>query len=68
MTPPLNRRDFLQATVATTALAAASGAVHAAARTSLPKGPTDKVTVTVQYPVDISSFGAGCPDRCATSA
>ena len=30
MTPPLNRRDFLQATVATTALAAASGTVRAA--------------------------------------
>jgi len=24
--------------------------------------------VTVQFPVDISSFGAGCPDRCARSA
>jgi tellurite resistance protein len=45
MTPSLNRRDFLQATVATTALAAASGTVHATARTNLLKGPTDKVTL-----------------------
>src|SRR4051794_16417929 len=45
MRPPLNRRDFLQATVATTALAAAATATATAraARANLPKSPTDKV-------------------------
>ena len=45
MQTPLNRRDFLQATVATTALAAAATAraTHAPARADLPKTPTDKV-------------------------
>jgi aryl-alcohol dehydrogenase-like predicted oxidoreductase len=47
MQTPLNRRDFLQATVATTALAAAATArathANAPARADLPKTPTDKV-------------------------
>ena len=44
---PVNRRDFLQATAATAALAALPASAMAATtpRNALPKGPTDKVTL-----------------------
>ena len=58
MKSPLNRRDFLQATVATTALAAASTTVSAAARASLPKSPTDLVTLG-KTGVQVSLVGMG---------
>lgn len=58
MKSPLNRRDFLQATVATTALAAASTTVSAAARASLPKSPTDMVTLG-KSGVQVSLVGMG---------
>jgi aryl-alcohol dehydrogenase-like predicted oxidoreductase len=58
MKSPLNRRDFLQATVATTALAAASTTVSAAARASLPKSPTDLVTLG-KSGVQVSLVGMG---------
>jgi aryl-alcohol dehydrogenase-like predicted oxidoreductase len=58
MKSPLNRRDFLQASVATTALAAASTTVSAAARASLPKSPTDMVTLG-KTGVQVSLVGMG---------
>jgi aryl-alcohol dehydrogenase-like predicted oxidoreductase len=58
MTPPLNRRDFLQTSIATTALAAASGTVRAAARADLPKSPTDKVTLG-KTGIQVSLVGMG---------
>src|SRR6516165_6514909 len=61
MKPPLNRRDFLQATVATTTLAAASTGVSAAthlARASLPKSPTDKVSLG-KTGIEVSLVGMG---------
>jgi aryl-alcohol dehydrogenase-like predicted oxidoreductase len=58
MKSPLNRRDFLQATVATTALAAASTTVSAAVRASLPKSPTDLVTLG-KTGVQVSLVGMG---------
>ena len=58
MTPPVNRRDFLaQATVATTALAAA-GTTARAARANLPKGPTDQVTLG-KTGIQVSLVGMG---------
>jgi aryl-alcohol dehydrogenase-like predicted oxidoreductase len=63
MQPPLNRRDFLQATVATTALAAASAATSASAsarvaREDLPKSPTDKVKLG-KTGIEVSLVGMG---------
>jgi len=58
MKSPLNRRDFLQATVATTALAAASTTVSAAVRASLPKSPTDLVTLG-KTGIQVSLVGMG---------
>ena len=58
MKSPLNRRDFLQATVATTALAAASTTVSATARASLPKSPTDLVTLG-KTGIQVSLVGMG---------
>jgi aryl-alcohol dehydrogenase-like predicted oxidoreductase len=59
MKSPLNRRDFLQTTVATTALAAASTTVSAAAaRASLPKSPTDLVTLG-KTGIQVSLVGMG---------
>jgi aryl-alcohol dehydrogenase-like predicted oxidoreductase len=58
MKSPLNRRDFLQATAATTALAAASTTVSAAVRASLPKSPTDLVTLG-KTGVQVSLVGMG---------
>jgi aryl-alcohol dehydrogenase-like predicted oxidoreductase len=60
MLPSLNRRDFLQATVATTALAAASSSssAKAAARANLPKGPTDKV-ILGKTGIEVSLVGMG---------
>jgi predicted aldo/keto reductase-like oxidoreductase len=57
---PLNRRDFLARTTATTtALAAAASATTAmAARANLPKGPTDKVTLG-KSGVQVSLVGIG---------
>jgi aryl-alcohol dehydrogenase-like predicted oxidoreductase len=56
--PPLNRRDFLaQATVATTALAAASPGL-AAAHTSLPKSPAEKVALG-KTGIQVSVVGMG---------
>ncbi len=57
MTPPLNRRDFLaQATVAATALATSSTAL--AARTNLPKSPTEKVALG-KTGIQVSLVGMG---------
>jgi aryl-alcohol dehydrogenase-like predicted oxidoreductase len=61
MKPPLNRRDFLQATVATTALAAASTTATTtarAARANLVKSPTDKVTLG-KTGIEVSLVGMG---------
>jgi aryl-alcohol dehydrogenase-like predicted oxidoreductase len=61
MKSPLNRRDFLQATAATTALAATS-ATNAATtrleRATLPRNPTDKVTLG-KTGVEVSLVGMG---------
>src|SRR3954454_25246518 len=61
MQAPLNRRDFLQATVATTALAAASTTATATARAEkidLPRSPTDKVTLG-KTGIEVSLVGMG---------
>ena len=59
MKSPLNRRDFLaQATVAATALAAASTARASRARERLPKSPTDK-RVLGKSGIEISLIGMG---------
>lgn len=60
MQSPLHRRDFLaQATAAATvATAAASGTAHAAAARTLPKGPTDKVTLG-KTGIQVSLVGMG---------
>ena len=61
MKSPLNRRDFLQATAATTALAAASTTMSATtrlARASLPKSPTDKV-ILGKSGIEVSLVGMG---------
>jgi aryl-alcohol dehydrogenase-like predicted oxidoreductase len=61
MKSPLNRRDFLQATVATTTLAAASTTMSATARlarASLPKNPTDKVSLG-KTGIEVSLVGMG---------
>jgi aryl-alcohol dehydrogenase-like predicted oxidoreductase len=58
MKSPLNRRDFLQATAATTALAAASTTVSAAVRASLPKSPTDLVNLG-KTGIQVSLVGMG---------
>ena len=59
MTPPLNRRDFLaQATVATTALAAALDDRTAPRAANLPKSPTDKVTLG-KTGIQVSLVGMG---------
>jgi aryl-alcohol dehydrogenase-like predicted oxidoreductase len=61
MKPPLNRRDFLQATVATTTLAAAATTASATtrvARASLPRNPTDKVALG-KTGIEVSLVGMG---------
>jgi aryl-alcohol dehydrogenase-like predicted oxidoreductase len=61
MTPPLNRRDFMtQASAATVAMAAASTANAAPGRdrSTLPKGPTDKVTLG-KTGIQVSLVGMG---------
>ena len=62
MTPPVNRRDFLQATAATAALAAASTATStaeaAAPRAALAKSATDKVMLG-KSGVKVSLVGMG---------
>jgi len=58
MTPPVNRRDFLQATAATAALAALPGLAMAAPRAPLPKTPTDKVTLG-KTGIQVSLVGMG---------
>jgi aryl-alcohol dehydrogenase-like predicted oxidoreductase len=58
MTPPVNRRDFLQATAATAALAALPGSALAAPRNALPKTPTDKVTLG-KTGIQVSLVGMG---------
>jgi predicted aldo/keto reductase-like oxidoreductase len=56
---PVNRRDFLQATAATAALAALPvSAMAAAPRNALPKGPTDKVTLG-KTGIQVSLIGMG---------
>src|SRR5262249_17013002 len=58
MTPPLNRRDFLaQATIASTALTAASTSAHGA-RANLPKSATDTVTLG-KSGIKVSLVGMG---------
>ena len=61
MTPSLNRRDFLARSAAATAVLAAGGSAGAspiAARASLPKGPSDKVTLG-KSGVQVSLVGMG---------
>ncbi len=58
MTPPVNRREFLQATAATAALAALPGSALAAPRASLPKSPTDLVTLG-KTGIKVSLIGMG---------
>ncbi len=58
MTPPVNRRDFLQATAATAALAALPASALAAPRNALPKSPTDKVTLG-KTGIQVSLVGMG---------
>ncbi|WP_435008714.1 aldo/keto reductase [Tundrisphaera lichenicola] len=58
MTPSLNRRDFLQATAATAALAALPASAMAAPRNALPKTPTDKVTLG-KSGIQVSLVGMG---------
>jgi 1-deoxyxylulose-5-phosphate synthase len=61
MTPPLNRRDFLAHATATAAIAATASTSMAAAsrsRTSLPKGPTEKVTLG-KTGIQVSLVGMG---------
>ncbi len=59
MTPSVNRREFIQATAATAALAALPGsALAAASRNTLPKTPTDKVTLG-KTGIQVSLVGMG---------
>jgi aryl-alcohol dehydrogenase-like predicted oxidoreductase len=61
MTPPVNRREFLQATAATATAALAAtmpGSALAAPRNALPKGPTDKVTLG-KTGIQVSLIGMG---------
>jgi predicted aldo/keto reductase-like oxidoreductase len=58
MTPPVNRREFLQATAATAALAALPASALAAPRNALPKTPTDKVTLG-KTGIQVSLIGMG---------
>jgi aryl-alcohol dehydrogenase-like predicted oxidoreductase len=59
MTPSVNRREFIQATAATAALAALPGAALASApRNSLPKTPTDQV-VLGKTGIKVSLVGMG---------
>ncbi len=64
MKSPLNRRDFLNATAATTALAAAASttanvsASTRVERAALPKSPTDKVTLG-KTGIEVSLVGMG---------
>ena len=58
MTPPVNRREFLQATAATAALAALPGSALAAPRAFLPKSPTDLVTLG-KTGIKVSLIGMG---------
>lgn len=60
MTSPVNRREFLQATAATAALAAlpAAASASAAPRNSLPKSPTDLVTLG-KTGIKVSLIGMG---------
>ena len=57
MQSPLNRREFLQATVATTALAATATSARAE-RANLPKSPTDKVKLG-KTGIEVSLIGMG---------
>src|SRR4051812_847780 len=57
MQTPMNRRDFLQATVATTATLAVAATARAE-RATLPKGPTDKV-VLGKTGIEVSLVGMG---------
>jgi predicted aldo/keto reductase-like oxidoreductase len=58
MTPPVNRREFLQATAATAGLAAVPALAVAAPRNALPKSPTDKVTLG-KTGIQVSLIGMG---------
>lgn len=58
MTPPLNRRDFLAQATATAALAATATAGTVRSRTTLPKNPTDKVTLG-KTGIQVSLVGMG---------
>jgi aryl-alcohol dehydrogenase-like predicted oxidoreductase len=60
MTPSVNRREFIQATAATAALAALPGSALASAtpRNALPKTPTDKVTLG-KTGIKVSLVGMG---------
>ncbi len=58
MTPSVNRREFLQATAATAALAAMPASALAAPRNALPKTPTDKVTLG-KTGIQVSLIGMG---------
>ncbi len=55
---PVNRREFLQATAATAALAALPTSSLAAPRNALPKTPTDKVTLG-KTGIQVSLVGMG---------
>jgi predicted aldo/keto reductase-like oxidoreductase len=58
MTPSVNRREFLQATAATAALAGLSGSALASPRNTLPKTPTDLVTLG-KTGIKVSLVGMG---------
>jgi aryl-alcohol dehydrogenase-like predicted oxidoreductase len=55
---PVNRREFLQATAATAALAALPASAVASPRNALPKSPTDKVTLG-KTGIQVSLIGMG---------
>ena len=58
MTPSVNRREFLQASAATAALATVPTLAAAAPRNPIPKAPTDKVTLG-KTGIQVSLIGMG---------